>query len=64
METRAQALGLWSRGYKGSEANYTPTEKEILTAYEGVRAASEVISTRAQLLLAAPITSTGLDVQG
>ncbi|XP_029820605.1 uncharacterized protein LOC115307985 [Manacus vitellinus] len=42
--------GFWSRGYKGSEASYTPTEKEILAAYEGVRAASEVIGTEAQLL--------------
>ncbi|PKU30659.1 hypothetical protein llap_19038 [Limosa lapponica baueri] len=40
-ETRGQLLGFWSQGYKGSEANYTPTEKEILAAYEGVRAASE-----------------------
>ncbi|RMC07041.1 hypothetical protein DUI87_16494 [Hirundo rustica rustica] len=38
--------------YRGSEANYTPTEKEILAAYEGVQAASKVISTEAQLLLA------------
>ncbi|XP_071665199.1 uncharacterized protein [Patagioenas fasciata] len=51
-ETRGRPLGFWSRGYKGSEANYTPTEKEILAAYEGVRAASEVIGTEAQLLLA------------
>ncbi|GAB0203384.1 hypothetical protein GRJ2_002804000 [Grus japonensis] len=40
------------QGYRGSEARYTPTEKEILAAYEGVRAASEVIGTEAQLLLA------------
>lgn len=45
-------MGFWSRGYRGSEANYTPTEKEILTAYEGIRAASEVVGTEAQLLLA------------
>ncbi|XP_071889075.1 uncharacterized protein [Anas platyrhynchos] len=51
-EIRGQPLGFWSRGYRGSEANYTPTEKEILTAYEGVRAASEVVGTEAQLLLA------------
>ena len=43
-------LGFWSRG--GSEDCYTPTKKEILAAYEGVRAASEVIGTEAQLLLA------------
>ena len=51
-ETRGRPLGFWSRGYKGSEARYTPTEKEILAAYEGVRAASEVVGTEAQLLLA------------
>uniref|UniRef100_A0A8B9VM15 ribonuclease H n=1 Tax=Anas zonorhyncha TaxID=75864 RepID=A0A8B9VM15_9AVES len=51
-ETRGRPLGFWSRGYRGSEANYTPTEKEILTAYEGIRAASEVVGTEAQLLLA------------
>ncbi|RMC19550.1 hypothetical protein DUI87_03108 [Hirundo rustica rustica] len=50
-ETSGQPLGLWSRSYRGSEANYTPTEKEILAAYEGVQAASEVIGTEAQLLL-------------
>ncbi|PKU37291.1 hypothetical protein llap_12407 [Limosa lapponica baueri] len=53
-ETRGRPLGFWSRGYKGSEASYTPTEKEILAAYEGVRAASEVIGTEVQLLLLAP----------
>ncbi|GAB0209291.1 hypothetical protein GRJ2_003394800 [Grus japonensis] len=51
-ETRGRPLGFWSRGYRGSEAHYTPAEKEILAAYEGVRAASEVIGTEAQLLLA------------
>ncbi|GAB0189166.1 hypothetical protein GRJ2_001381900 [Grus japonensis] len=51
-ETRGRPLEFWSRGYRGSEARYTPTEKEILAAYEGVRAASEVIGTEAQLLLA------------
>jgi len=30
----------------------TPTEKEILATYEGVQAASQVISTEMQLLLA------------
>ncbi|RMC20093.1 hypothetical protein DUI87_00939 [Hirundo rustica rustica] len=43
-ETRGQPLGFWSQSYRGSEANYTPTEKEILAAYEGVQAASEVRS--------------------
>ncbi|KAJ7413867.1 hypothetical protein WISP_87914 [Willisornis vidua] len=51
-ETQGRPLGFWSRGYKGSEASYIPTEKEILAAYEGVQAASEVIGAEAQLLLA------------
>ncbi|RMC17806.1 hypothetical protein DUI87_05473 [Hirundo rustica rustica] len=51
-ETRGRPLGFWSRNYRGSEANYTPTEKEILAAYEGLQAASEVIGTETQLLLA------------
>ncbi|XP_009887794.1 PREDICTED: uncharacterized protein LOC104290399, partial [Charadrius vociferus] len=55
-ETQGQPLGFWSRGYKGSEANYTPTEKGILAAYEGGRAASEVIGPEDQLP-GAPITS-------
>ena len=50
-ETRGQPLGFWSRGYRGSEACHTPTEEEILAAYEGVQAASEVVGTEAQLLL-------------
>ena len=37
---------------KDPRPRYTPTEKEILAAYEGVRAASEVVGTEAQLLLA------------
>ncbi|RMC16998.1 hypothetical protein DUI87_06255 [Hirundo rustica rustica] len=49
-ETRGRPLGFWSQSYRGSEANYTPTEKEILAAYEGVQAASEVIGTETQLL--------------
>ncbi|OPJ89239.1 hypothetical protein AV530_006654 [Patagioenas fasciata monilis] len=51
-ETRGRPLGFQSQGYKGSEDNYIPTEKEILAAYEGVRAASEVIGREAHLLLA------------
>ncbi|RMC18052.1 hypothetical protein DUI87_04930 [Hirundo rustica rustica] len=35
-----------------SEDSYTPTEKEILATCEGVQAASEVVGTEAQLLLA------------
>ncbi|XP_050184140.1 uncharacterized protein LOC126646700 [Myiozetetes cayanensis] len=48
-ETRGRPLGFWSQSYRGSEANYTPTEK---AAYEGVQATSEVIGTEEQLLLA------------
>ncbi|KAF4798793.1 hypothetical protein TURU_060696 [Turdus rufiventris] len=43
---------IWSRSYRESEANYTPTVKEILAAYEKVQATSEVIGTEAQRLLA------------
>ncbi|RMB93708.1 hypothetical protein DUI87_29938 [Hirundo rustica rustica] len=49
-ETRGRPLGFWSRSYRGSEAKYTPTEKEILAACEGVQAASEVIGTETLLL--------------
>ena len=45
-------MGFGSRIYRGSEAHYIPTEKEILVAYEGVQAALEVVGTEAQLLLA------------
>ena len=38
--------------HRGSEEGYTPTEKEILAAYEGVWAVSEVTGTETQLLLA------------
>ncbi|KAF4797053.1 hypothetical protein TURU_077953 [Turdus rufiventris] len=55
-ETRGRPLGFWSWSYRGSEVNYTPTEKEILADYEGVQAASEVIGTEAQLLLVAQAT--------
>ncbi|RMC22022.1 hypothetical protein DUI87_02893 [Hirundo rustica rustica] len=50
-ETRGRPLGFWSRSYRGSETSYTPTEKEIWAAYEGVQAASEVVGTETQLLL-------------
>uniref|UniRef100_A0A8B9FPQ9 ribonuclease H n=1 Tax=Amazona collaria TaxID=241587 RepID=A0A8B9FPQ9_9PSIT len=63
-ETRGRPLGFWSRGYRGSEASYTPTEKEILAAYEGVRAASEVIGTEAQLLLAPRLPVLGWMFKG
>ena len=49
--TQGQPLGFWNRGYRGSEACYTPTEKQILAAYESVQAASEVVGTEAQPLL-------------
>ncbi|RMC22357.1 hypothetical protein DUI87_00669 [Hirundo rustica rustica] len=49
-ETRDRPLGFWSRSYQGSKANYIPTEKEILAAYEGIQAASEVIGIETQLL--------------
>ena len=38
--------------YRGFEECYTTTEKEILATYEGVRAASKVVGTETQLLLA------------
>ncbi|RMC19330.1 hypothetical protein DUI87_03938 [Hirundo rustica rustica] len=57
-------LGFWSRSYRGSEANYTPKEKEILAAYEGVQAASEVIGTEAQLLLAPRLPVLGWMFKG
>ncbi|GAB0208806.1 hypothetical protein GRJ2_003346300 [Grus japonensis] len=58
-ETRGRPLGFWSRGYRGSEAPYTPTEKEILAAYEGVRSASEVIGTEAQVMSHMPCSLMG-----
>ena len=63
-ETRGRPLGFWSRGYRGSEACYTATEKEILAAYEGVRAASEVVGTEAQLLLAPRLPVLGWMFKG
>ncbi|KAK4819554.1 hypothetical protein QYF61_007065 [Mycteria americana] len=63
-ETGGRPLGFWSRGYRGSEARYTPTEKEILAAYEGVRAASEVVGTEAQLLLAPRLPVLGWMFKG
>ncbi|KAF4798807.1 hypothetical protein TURU_060659 [Turdus rufiventris] len=63
-ETQGRPLGFWSRRYRGSEDNYTPTEKEILAAYEGVQAASEVIVTEAQLLLAPRLPVLGWMFKG
>ncbi|RMB92675.1 hypothetical protein DUI87_30984 [Hirundo rustica rustica] len=63
-ETRGRPLGFWSRSYRGSEANYTPTEKEILAAYEALQAASEVIGTETQLLLAPRLPVLGWMFKG
>ncbi|RMC20133.1 hypothetical protein DUI87_00979 [Hirundo rustica rustica] len=63
-ETRGRPLGFWSRSYRGSEANYTPTEKEILATYEGLQAASEVIGTETQLLLAPRLPVLGWMFKG
>ncbi|KAK4810858.1 hypothetical protein QYF61_008830 [Mycteria americana] len=63
-ETRGRPLGFWSRGYRGSEARYSPAEKEILAAYEGVRAALEVVGTEAQLLLAPRLRVLGWMFKG
>ncbi|RMC12984.1 hypothetical protein DUI87_10513 [Hirundo rustica rustica] len=58
-ETQGRPLEFWSRSYRKSEANYTPTEKKILAAYEGVQAASEVVETETQLLLAPQLPVLG-----
>ncbi|RMC18173.1 hypothetical protein DUI87_05054 [Hirundo rustica rustica] len=63
-ETRGQPLGFWSCSYRRSEANYTPTEREILAAYEGVQAALEVIGTETQLLLAPSLLVLGWMFKG
>ncbi|RMC18232.1 hypothetical protein DUI87_05113 [Hirundo rustica rustica] len=63
-ESRGRPLGFWSRSYRGSEANYTPTEKEILATYEGVQAASEVSGTETQLLLAPRLLVLGWMFKG
>ncbi|KAF4803564.1 hypothetical protein TURU_015001 [Turdus rufiventris] len=63
-ETRGQPLGFWSRSYRWSEANYTPTEKKILAAYEVVQAALEVIGMEAQLLLAPQLPVLGWMFRG
>uniref|UniRef100_A0A8U7M6V6 ribonuclease H n=1 Tax=Corvus moneduloides TaxID=1196302 RepID=A0A8U7M6V6_CORMO len=63
-ETWGRPLGFWSRSYRGSEANYTPTEKEILAACEGIQAGSEVIGTEAQLFLAPRLLVLGWMFKG
>ncbi|RMC11864.1 hypothetical protein DUI87_11990 [Hirundo rustica rustica] len=60
-ETQGRPLGFWSRSYRGSKANYTPTEKATC---EGVQAASEVIGTEAQLLLAPRLPVLGWMFKG
>ncbi|KAJ7412097.1 hypothetical protein BTVI_47496 [Pitangus sulphuratus] len=44
-EIQGHPLGFWNQSYRGSEANFTQTKKEILAAYEGVQATSEVTGT-------------------
>ncbi|RMB93616.1 hypothetical protein DUI87_29842 [Hirundo rustica rustica] len=63
-ETRGRPLGFWSQSYRGSQANYTPTEKEILATYERLQAASEVIGTKTQLLLAPRLPVLGRMFKG
>nr|XP_010301499.1 PREDICTED: transcription factor Sp4-like [Balearica regulorum gibbericeps] len=63
-ETRGRLLGFCSWGSRGSEARHTPTEKEVLAAYEGVQAASEVVGTEAQLLLAPRLPVLGWVFKG
>ncbi|RMC20718.1 hypothetical protein DUI87_01570 [Hirundo rustica rustica] len=63
-ETQGRPLGFWSRSYRGSKANYTPTEKEILAVCEGVQAASEVIVTEPQVLLAPRLPVLGWMFKG
>ncbi|RMC19115.1 hypothetical protein DUI87_03719 [Hirundo rustica rustica] len=63
-ETWGRPLGFWSRSYRGSEANYTPTEKEILAACEGLQAALEVIDTETRLLLAPQLPVLGWMFKG
>lgn len=48
--------GIRKSRVQGVEACYTPTEKEISAMYEVVRAASQVIGTEMQLLLAHQLT--------
>ncbi|RMC19636.1 hypothetical protein DUI87_03197 [Hirundo rustica rustica] len=57
----------WDSGAEATEdlkPNYTPTEKEILAAYEGLQAASEVIGTETQLLLAPRLPVLGWMFKG
>ncbi|KAF4790714.1 hypothetical protein TURU_138173 [Turdus rufiventris] len=63
-ETPGRPMGFWSQSYRGSKANYTPTEKEILAAYEEVQAAPDVIGTETQLLLAPQLPVLGWTFKG
>ncbi|KAK4810497.1 hypothetical protein QYF61_004277 [Mycteria americana] len=63
-DTRGQPLGFWSRRYRGSEARYILTEKEILAAYERFQDTSEVVGTEAQLLLAPRLPVLGWMFKG
>lgn len=56
-----QPLGLWSRGYRGSEAPCIPAVKVMLTAYQEVPAALGVLGTEAPPGIL--IFGAGLDVQ-
>lgn len=58
---RLMPSGFWIQGLRRYKACYAPSEKEILTAYEGAWATLEVIGTKAQLLLASWLPV--LDVQ-
>ncbi|GAB0207073.1 hypothetical protein GRJ2_003172900 [Grus japonensis] len=49
---------------RGSKARYSPTEKEILAAYEGIQDTSEVVGTEAQLLLAPRLPVLGWMFKG
>ncbi|RMC12212.1 hypothetical protein DUI87_09723 [Hirundo rustica rustica] len=63
-ETWGQPLEFWSQSYRGSEAKYSSTEKEILAAYKGVQAALEVTGPEAQLLLAPQLPVLGWMFKG
>ncbi|KAK4810974.1 hypothetical protein QYF61_014446 [Mycteria americana] len=56
-ETRGRPLGFWSWGQRGSEAPYTPAEKEILAAYEGVRACRGLAPAGSQAPCSRSLTS-------
>lgn len=55
---RKRILTFWCQGYRGSEAHYTPTDKEILAAYKAVQNWSVLKHSFSWYL-----TSAGLDFQ-